>query len=49
MYYRNNQMAARPAHLMNKQYNSPINLYSADNVTEVLNKQSRMLNNGAVG
>ena len=47
--YRNSKMAGRPVHLVNKQYNSPINLYSANNVNEVLNKQSRILNNGAVG
>ncbi|KAK7873890.1 hypothetical protein R5R35_005748 [Gryllus longicercus] len=35
--------------LVNKQFNSPIKMYSAENVAEVLNKQTQVLENGAVG
>lgn len=34
---------------MSKQYNSPINLYSNENVQEALHKQKQVLANGAVG
>ncbi|XP_047103761.1 uncharacterized protein LOC124722631 isoform X1 [Schistocerca piceifrons] len=35
--------------LVNKQFNSPIKLYSDENVTEVINKHVQVLDNGAVG
>nr|BAN20719.1 conserved hypothetical protein [Riptortus pedestris] len=35
--------------LISKQYNSPINLYSQENVSEALHKQKQVLANGAVG
>ncbi|XP_075216849.1 uncharacterized protein LOC142322079 isoform X4 [Lycorma delicatula] len=41
-YFEN--MSFRPT-----QYNSPVRLYSPENVSEALNKQTRKLRNGAVG
>ncbi|CAH1408165.1 unnamed protein product [Nezara viridula] len=41
-------MALR-GNLVSKQYNSPINLYSNENVKEALHKQKQVLANGAVG
>lgn len=41
-------MATYPK-LVNKQFNSPIKLYSPQNVQETLNKQTQLLANGAVG
>uniref|UniRef100_A0A1B6D7Z3 Zasp-like motif domain-containing protein n=1 Tax=Clastoptera arizonana TaxID=38151 RepID=A0A1B6D7Z3_9HEMI len=41
-------MAFRPT-LVNKQFNSPIRLYSPQNIAETLNKQTQVLANGAVG
>lgn len=35
--------------LVNKQFNSPIGLYSESNVREILDRESQMLANGAVG
>ncbi|XP_074030407.1 uncharacterized protein isoform X2 [Leptinotarsa decemlineata] len=41
-------MATHPR-LVNKQFNSPIGLYSAQNVQEVLERETQILANGAVG
>lgn len=41
-------MATYPR-LVNKQFNSPIKLYSQQNVQEVLEKETQILANGAVG
>ncbi|PSN46652.1 hypothetical protein C0J52_07079, partial [Blattella germanica] len=35
--------------LVNKQFNSPIKLYSPENVQEALNKHTQALSNGAIG
>lgn len=35
--------------LVNKQFNSPINLYSESNVKEILERETQLLSNGAVG
>ncbi|XP_072384814.1 uncharacterized protein [Diabrotica undecimpunctata] len=37
------------ARLVNKQFNSPIGLYSQQNIQEVLDRESHLLENGAVG
>lgn len=42
------RMAFRP-NLVNKQFNSPIKLYSPENVADALEKQKQILANGAVG
>lgn len=42
-------MAGQYAKLVNKQFNSPINLYSENNIRDVLDRESQMLSNGAVG
>ncbi|KAK4881877.1 hypothetical protein RN001_005196 [Aquatica leii] len=42
-------MATQYGKLVNKQFNSPINLYSENNIREVLDRESQMLSNGAVG
>ncbi|KAK5650941.1 hypothetical protein RI129_001970 [Pyrocoelia pectoralis] len=42
-------MAGQYGKLVNKQFNSPINLYSENNIREVLGRESHMLSNGAVG
>ncbi|KAG5879070.1 hypothetical protein JTB14_023896 [Gonioctena quinquepunctata] len=41
-------MAAHPK-LVNKQFNSPIGLYSSQNVQEILERETQILSNGAVG
>ncbi|CAH0559581.1 unnamed protein product [Brassicogethes aeneus] len=41
-------MATQPR-LVNKQFNSPIGLYSDQNVREVLDRETQILSNGAVG
>ncbi|XP_018560811.1 mediator of RNA polymerase II transcription subunit 15 isoform X5 [Anoplophora glabripennis] len=41
-------MAAHPK-LVNKQFNSPIGLYSPQNIQEVLERETQILANGAVG
>jgi hypothetical protein len=35
--------------LVNKQFNSPIKLYSPESVQEALNKHTQALSNGAIG
>jgi hypothetical protein len=35
--------------LVNKQFNSPIRLYSPESVQEALNKHTQALSNGAIG
>lgn len=42
-------IAGQTPKLVNKQFNSPINLYSPQNVQETLDKQTKLLANGAVG
>ncbi|KAF7994792.1 hypothetical protein HCN44_004264 [Aphidius gifuensis] len=42
-------IAGQVPKLVNKQFNSPINLYSPQNVQETLDKQTKLLANGAVG
>ncbi|KAF5286889.1 hypothetical protein FQA39_LY00422 [Lamprigera yunnana] len=42
-------MAAQYGKLVNKQFNSPINLYSENNIRDVLDRETQMLSNGAVG
>ncbi|KRT86622.1 hypothetical protein AMK59_651, partial [Oryctes borbonicus] len=42
-------MAQQYPKLVNKQYNSPINLYSDKNVREILERETRVLDNGAIG
>ncbi|KAF5305407.1 hypothetical protein FQR65_LT07733 [Abscondita terminalis] len=42
-------MATQYGKLVNKQFNSPINLYSENNIREVLDRETQMLSNGAVG
>lgn len=37
------------SNLVNKQFNSPIKLYSPENVQEALNKYAQALSNGAIG
>ncbi|XP_056643257.1 uncharacterized protein LOC130449459 isoform X1 [Diorhabda sublineata] len=37
------------ARLVNKQFNSPIGLYSQQNIQDVIDRESQMLSNGAVG
>lgn len=37
------------ARIVNKQFNSPIGLYSDSNFREVLDRETQMLSNGAVG
>lgn len=37
------------ARLVNKQFNSPIGLYSEQNIREVIQRESQVLSNGAVG
>ncbi|XP_044258175.1 RNA-binding protein 33 isoform X1 [Tribolium madens] len=37
------------ARLVNKQFNSPIGLYSEQNIREVIERESQILSNGAVG
>lgn len=41
-------MATYPK-LVNKQFNSPINLYSNENIRDVLERETQMLANGAIG
>lgn len=40
---------ANQAKLVNKQFNSPIGLYSPQNIQEVIERESQILSNGAVG
>ncbi|CAL7935967.1 unnamed protein product [Xylocopa violacea] len=42
-------MCAQRAVLVNKQFNSPINLYSPQAIQETLDRQTQVLANGAVG
>ncbi|KAL0100406.1 hypothetical protein PUN28_019629 [Cardiocondyla obscurior] len=42
-------MATQKARLVNKQFNSPINLYSPEAIQETLDRQTQVLANGAVG
>ncbi|XP_067208121.1 uncharacterized protein [Linepithema humile] len=42
-------MATEKARLVNKQFNSPINLYSPQAIQETLDRQTQVLANGAVG
>ncbi|KAL6427696.1 hypothetical protein ACFW04_008862 [Cataglyphis niger] len=42
-------MATQKTRLVNKQFNSPINLYSPQAIQETLDKQTQVLANGAVG
>ena len=42
-------MEPRAVCFVNKQYNTPIDLYSDDAVAETLAKHTRLLTNGAVG
>lgn len=42
-------MAGPQAKLVHKQFNSPIGLYSDANVREVLDRDTKLLSNGAVG
>ncbi|XP_050463859.1 proteoglycan 4-like isoform X1 [Cataglyphis hispanica] len=42
-------MATQKARLVNKQFNSPINLYSPQAIQETLDRQTQVLANGAVG
>nr|CAD7593024.1 unnamed protein product [Timema genevievae] len=42
-------MAFRQPALVSRQFNSPIKLYSQENVAETLNKQAQILANGALG
>ncbi|KYQ58983.1 PDZ and LIM domain protein Zasp [Trachymyrmex zeteki] len=42
-------MATQKARLVNKQFNSPINLYSPQAIQETLDRQTQILANGAVG
>ncbi|KAG5328804.1 ZASP protein, partial [Acromyrmex heyeri] len=42
-------MATQKAKFVNKQFNSPINLYSPQAIQETLDKQTQILANGAVG
>ncbi|XP_017772893.1 PREDICTED: protein app1-like isoform X2 [Nicrophorus vespilloides] len=42
-------MASQMPKLVNKQFNTPIGLYSEKNVREILDRESQMLANGAVG
>ncbi|XP_017887352.1 pollen-specific leucine-rich repeat extensin-like protein 3 isoform X2 [Ceratina calcarata] len=42
-------MSAPRAVLVNKQFNSPINLYSPQAIQETLDRQTQVLSNGAVG
>ncbi|KAF2895584.1 hypothetical protein ILUMI_10594 [Ignelater luminosus] len=42
-------MAGQYGKLVNKQFNSPIKLYSDTNIREVLERETQMLDNGAVG
>lgn len=47
--YYTKMIAGQVPKLVNKQFNSPINLYSPQNVQETLDKQTKILANGAVG
>ncbi|XP_035909199.1 basic-leucine zipper transcription factor A isoform X5 [Anopheles stephensi] len=42
-------MAATQKRLVHKQFNSPINLYSQKNIQETLDRELKLLSNGAVG
>lgn len=42
-------MSAQRTMFVNKQFNSPINLYSPQAIQEALNRQTQVLSNGAVG
>lgn len=42
-------MAGNQPKIVHKQFNSPINLYSDANVRDVLDRETQMLTNGAVG
>lgn len=42
-------MSGQGPKLVNKQFNSPINLYSPQSVKETLERQTQVLSNGAVG
>lgn len=42
-------MSAQKAMFVNKQFNSPINLYSPQAIQETLDRQTQVLANGAVG
>ncbi|KAK0098041.1 hypothetical protein PV326_011576 [Microctonus aethiopoides] len=42
-------LAGQMPKLVNKQFNSPINLYSPQNIQETLDRQTKILSNGAVG
>nr|XP_049463233.1 uncharacterized protein LOC120947348 isoform X1 [Anopheles coluzzii]XP_049463234.1 uncharacterized protein LOC120947348 isoform X1 [Anopheles coluzzii]XP_049463235.1 uncharacterized protein LOC120947348 isoform X1 [Anopheles coluzzii]XP_049463237.1 uncharacterized protein LOC120947348 isoform X1 [Anopheles coluzzii] len=42
-------MAAMQRRLVHKQFNSPINLYSQKNIQETLDRELKLLSNGAVG
>lgn len=41
-------MATHPR-LVNKQFNTPINLYSQKNIQDVMDRETQILSNGAVG
>lgn len=43
------EMTTQKAKLVNKQFNSPINLYSPQAIQETLDRQTQVLANGAVG
>lgn len=42
-------LAGQMPKLVNKQFNSPIHLYSPQNIQETLDRQTKILSNGAVG
>lgn len=42
-------MAGQGVKFVNKQFNSPINLYSPQAIQESLEKQTQVLSNGAIG
>lgn len=47
--WRGSNMATVGPRLVNKQFNSPINLYSPQAIQETLDRQAQVLSNGAVG
>lgn len=42
-------MSAQRTMFVNKQFNSPINLYSPQAIQKALDRQTQVLSNGAVG
>lgn len=42
-------LAGQAPKFVNRQFNSPINLYSPQAIQESLEKQTKLLSNGAVG